>query len=183
MLIGGAVLAVALVVVVTASGGGGESLSLVPPQSGPLGAVPPPLVRSGAPARKPEPPKKAAALRAPPPPLPAGGLDEALRALLREGRKIEAIKVYREQTGRSLKEAKEAVEAVEALDPQQAPPAPVDLAAAQAPKLSGRQLDDALLALLRAGRKIEAIKMHREQKGSARREAKAYADALDARRQ
>src|SRR5579871_6680883 len=123
MLIGGAVLAVVVVAVASASRATGDVLSLVPPQSGPLGAVPPPLAQTRIPARAPPAPKaavqnvappqaappkppspKPAPLRAPPPPLPAGGLDEALRALLREGRKIEAIKVYREQTGRSLKE-------------------------------------------------------------------------------
>ncbi|MFI6563837.1 ribosomal protein L7/L12 [Streptomyces sp. NPDC050534] len=34
-------------------------------------------------------------------------------ALLRDGRKIEAIKVYREATGAGLKEAKEAVEKID----------------------------------------------------------------------
>ncbi|MFJ7155165.1 ribosomal protein L7/L12 [Streptomyces sp. NPDC101118] len=41
-------------------------------------------------------------------PEPAG-LDR-VRALLRDGKKIEAIKVYRELTGEGLKEAKDAVE-------------------------------------------------------------------------
>lgn len=38
-------------------------------------------------------------------------LDGRLRDLLAKGQKIEAIKLYREQTGASLKEAKEAIEA------------------------------------------------------------------------
>lgn len=37
------------------------------------------------------------------------GLDEVV-ALVREGRKIQAIKVYREHTGAGLKDAKDAVE-------------------------------------------------------------------------
>ncbi|RSD07943.1 ribosomal protein L7/L12 [Amycolatopsis eburnea] len=37
------------------------------------------------------------------------GLDEVV-ALVREGRKIQAIKVYRERTGAGLKDAKDAVE-------------------------------------------------------------------------
>ena len=37
------------------------------------------------------------------------GLDE-VTALLREGKKIQAIKVYRENTGADLKEARDAVE-------------------------------------------------------------------------
>ncbi len=38
-------------------------------------------------------------------------LDGRLRKLLEKGQKIDAIKLYREQTGASLKEAKEAIEA------------------------------------------------------------------------
>ncbi|MBU0825896.1 MAG: ribosomal protein L7/L12 [Alphaproteobacteria bacterium] len=39
--------------------------------------------------------------------------DEEIRALLRQDRKIEAIKLVRERTGFSLAEAKDAVEALE----------------------------------------------------------------------
>jgi hypothetical protein len=39
-----------------------------------------------------------------------GGLEGQVLPLLREGRKIQAIKLYRERTGRGLKEAKDAVE-------------------------------------------------------------------------
>jgi len=41
-------------------------------------------------------------------------LEAELRALLTEGRKIEAIKLYRERTGLGLQEAKDAVEAIAA---------------------------------------------------------------------
>ncbi len=37
----------------------------------------------------------------------------SIEGLLRSGRKIEAIKVYRQQTGIGLKEAKDAVDAME----------------------------------------------------------------------
>jgi ribosomal protein L7/L12 len=40
-------------------------------------------------------------------------LSERVKELARAGRKIEAIKVYREETGAGLKEAKDAVEAFE----------------------------------------------------------------------
>src|ERR1700730_15357880 len=43
----------------------------------------------------------------------ASDLEERVRSLLNQGRKIEAIKVFREATGAGLAEAKEAVEAVE----------------------------------------------------------------------
>jgi ribosomal protein L7/L12 len=46
------------------------------------------------------------------PPAP-GGSDTVL-SLIRAGKKIEAIKIYREETGAGLKEAKDAVEAIEA---------------------------------------------------------------------
>jgi hypothetical protein len=41
---------------------------------------------------------------------PNQGLDKQLSELVRSGQKIEAIKLYREQTGIGLKEAKEYVE-------------------------------------------------------------------------
>jgi ribosomal protein L7/L12 len=44
----------------------------------------------------------------------ASGMSTAeIQDLLRRGNKIEAIKLYREQTGLGLKEAKDAVEAIE----------------------------------------------------------------------
>ncbi|WP_442877600.1 ribosomal protein L7/L12 [Dactylosporangium sp. AC04546] len=48
-------------------------------------------------------------IEVPEPPGPAGLLDE-----LQAGRKIQAIKLYREATGAGLKEAKDAVEALAA---------------------------------------------------------------------
>lgn len=55
---------------------------------------------------------------APPPlaPRPAPDAEgmERVRAALRDGNKIEAIKLYRELTGVGLKDAKDAVEAMEA---------------------------------------------------------------------
>jgi hypothetical protein len=41
---------------------------------------------------------------------PNAGLDDQLQQLVREGRKIEAIKVYRAQSGVGLKEAKDYIE-------------------------------------------------------------------------
>jgi len=41
----------------------------------------------------------------------ASGLSAAVRQLADDGKKIEAIKLYREETGLGLKEAKDAVEA------------------------------------------------------------------------
>ena len=41
---------------------------------------------------------------------PAAGVTDGIAELLAEGRKIEAIKLYRERTGVGLKEAKDAVD-------------------------------------------------------------------------
>lgn len=44
---------------------------------------------------------------------PPSAWEEEVRALVRQGRKIDAIKLYREHTGLGLREAKDAVEALE----------------------------------------------------------------------
>jgi hypothetical protein len=43
--------------------------------------------------------------------LPKGGLSTKVRELADDGKKIEAIRVYREETGTGLKDARDAVEA------------------------------------------------------------------------
>ncbi len=43
---------------------------------------------------------------------PNQGVDEKVMELMKAGRKIEAIKLYREQTGAGLKEAKDYVESL-----------------------------------------------------------------------
>jgi ribosomal protein L7/L12 len=49
-----------------------------------------------------------------PAPKPRDELEEQVLALLRVGRKIEAIKIYRQRTGKGLKVSKDAVEALAA---------------------------------------------------------------------
>jgi ribosomal protein L7/L12 len=91
-----------------------------------------------------------------------------IASLLRQGRKIKAIKLYREQTGVGLAEAKAAVEAMERgapLPPGPDAPAPEDV-------------DGALWELLKKGQKIEAIKRYREQTGVGLAEAKAAVEAI-----
>ena len=44
------------------------------------------------------------------PEIPPGSLEEQVLGLLRAGKKMDAIKLYREKTGAGLKEAKDAVE-------------------------------------------------------------------------
>lgn len=95
-------------------------------------------------------------------PKPAGAT--SVVGLLREGRKIEAIKLYREQTGVGLAEAKAAVEAMDRGEPVAAPPGP----------------EASVEALVAAGRTIDAIKRYREQTGASLADAKAAIDALAA---
>jgi len=98
-------------------------------------------------------------------------LDAELRALLAEGRKIEAIKRYREATGEGLAAAKDAVEALE----QNEPPAAAEPADAA--------LETQIVSLLEAGRKIEAIKVYRERTGAGLKEAKDAVESIAAERQ
>lgn len=92
--------------------------------------------------------------------------------LLREGRKIEAIKRYREQTGVGLKEAKDAVEAMERGDVPPLPEAPRRITSEMA-------IDDAELRRhLAGGRLIDAIKRYRELTGLGLKESKDAIESL-----
>src|SRR5262245_11232038 len=84
---------------------------------------------------------------------------------------IGAIKLYREQTGVGLKQAKDAVEAFERGERLRLPASLPDGVAAQGE----------LLALLKAGQKIEAIKLYRDQTGAGLKEAKDAVEDLAAR--
>lgn len=88
--------------------------------------------------------------------------------LLRAGRKIEAIKLLRETTGVSLKEAKDEVDRLS-----------LDLAGdVEPPPGEGRDLPDEVRTLAAQGKKIEAIKALREQSGLSLKEAKARVDEM-----
>jgi ribosomal protein L7/L12 len=92
--------------------------------------------------------------------------DAELRALLAEGRKIEAIKRYREATGAGLAEAKEAVEALERGE------------AMPTTQSADSALETEIISLLEAGRKVEAIKLYRERTGTGLKEAKDAVEAI-----
>lgn len=96
-------------------------------------------------------------------------LNAEIRRLLSEGRKIEAIRRYREQTGADLAAAKAAVEALQRDEPP-APPAEDSPDAAE------------IVALLQGGKKIEAIKLYRQRTGVGLKEAKDAVEALAADR-
>jgi ribosomal protein L7/L12 len=89
-----------------------------------------------------------------------------LRALLADGRKIEAIKRYREQTGAGLAAAKEAVEA---LEQGGSLPTIVPL---------DSSIETEIASLLESGQKIQAIKLYRERTGAGLKEAKDAVDAM-----
>jgi ribosomal protein L7/L12 len=101
---------------------------------------------------------------------PLQQLLDDIRAHLAAGRKIEAIKRYREATGAGLAEAKEAVELIEAGKPPKSD--------SNASLGEDRALHD-VSDLVRQGRKIEAIKRYREATGLGLKEAKDAVDALE----
>jgi ribosomal protein L7/L12 len=99
--------------------------------------------------------------------VPHDALVQEVMELLRDGRKINAIKRYRAATGVGLKEAKEAVEAI-------------------ARKSEGVSREDVpqdalvqeVIELLRDGRKINAIKRYRAATGVGLKEAKEAVEAI-----
>lgn len=86
--------------------------------------------------------------------------------LIRDGRKIEAVKLVREETGVSLKDALEAVELIER---GESPAVAADEGGDPMPEVE---------ALALQGRKIEAIALLRQRSGLGLKEAKDVVDAL-----
>jgi ribosomal protein L7/L12 len=109
-------------------------------------------------------------------PAPAAGVDiDQIQQLTRAGKKIEAIKLVREQTGLGLKEARDAVEAIE-----RGETVALTLRATPAAHgVSGIDLDQ-INELLLQNKKIEAIKLYREQTGLGLKEARDAIDAIEA---
>ncbi len=105
---------------------------------------------------------------------------QEIRRMIRDNRKIEAIRLYREATGLGLKEAKEAIEEMASASDGAAPPVCVDVGRTVELQPADRQR---VLAALRAGRKIEAIQIYREATGLGLKEAKDAVEAMPAARQ
>jgi ribosomal protein L7/L12 len=107
--------------------------------------------------------------------------DEAVRRALQEGRKIEAIKRYREQTGLGLREAKDAVDLMEKelYLPGATPPSFQHDPGIESTSRAREEPDEAVMRALQEGRKIEAIKLYREQTGLGLREAKDAVERLE----
>ena len=98
---------------------------------------------------------------------PTADLEREARSLLDQGRKIEAVKLYKDQTGVGLADAKNAVEAMQADAVPQS-----DI---------GGDLEAELLRLLGRGETLAAVKLYKEQKGVALLEAKQAVESLAAR--
>ena len=97
---------------------------------------------------------------------------ERIAELLRRGDKIEAIKLLRETTGVDLKRAKEEIDRLAAsIDSSEMSPSfgTADQSAAVSPEVE---------ALARQGKKIEAIKLLREQAGIGLKDAKERVEAV-----
>jgi ribosomal protein L7/L12 len=95
-------------------------------------------------------------------------LENEIRSLLRQGRNVEAIKLYRQQTGVGLAAAKDAVERIgRGENPTRN-------------EVNADATENQILELLAAGRKIAAIKLYREQTGRGLKEAKDAVEALAA---
>lgn len=104
-------------------------------------------------------------------PAPAA-VGSSVQDLLRDGRKLEAIKLYRAQTGLGLKEAKDAVEAMELGNP-------LPLSSPKRTITSEMAVDDAeLRGHVTGGRLIEAIKRYRELTGLGLKESKDAIESL-----
>jgi ribosomal protein L7/L12 len=116
-------------------------------------------------------------------PAPGGAVPDFLKrdaeALLLSGRKIEAIKRYREQTGLGLRAAKEAVDLLE----QELAGSSLAFgrrdARSEEGALAGEEPGEEVRRYLQQGRKIEAIKRYREQTGLGLRAAKEAVDLLE----
>jgi ribosomal protein L7/L12 len=96
---------------------------------------------------------------------------EAIRSALAAGRKIDAIKLYREASGAGLAEAKNFVERLERG------------ASVDANEINGLsdEIVQQIQAAVFAGQKIEAIRLHRTATGMGLKESKDFVEALEAR--
>jgi ribosomal protein L7/L12 len=97
-----------------------------------------------------------------------GDMMDKIQRELQAGRKINAIKLYREMTGLGLKEAKDAIDAMEH----------GQMPSATSPQISGDVMGQ-VEQELRAGRKINAVKLYREAHGVGLKEAKDAVDAME----
>jgi len=140
-------------------------------------------------AEAPAPPPVAPASAAPAPVAPAPRLTheqlaDLTRGELERGGLIPAIKVLREHTGQDLKSTKEAVEYLKRYgtlpaDPRWSARRAVPVLPPDATAAPSRSLRAEVLGLLRAQRKIEAIRLVRQHTGWGLKESKDYVESLE----
>lgn len=93
---------------------------------------------------------------------------QRIAELIQKGQKLEAIKLLRETTGVSLKEAKEEIDRlIAALEGKPIPQSQ-----------QGHHISSEVRLLAQQGKKIEAIKLLREQEGIGLKEAKELVETL-----
>jgi large subunit ribosomal protein L7/L12 len=93
-------------------------------------------------------------------------LEREVRSLLEQGRKLEAVKVYKVHTGCGLKDAKDAVEALQRG------------ASLPEPEKVDTELEAEILNLLGRGEKIKAVKLYRDRTAANLMESKLAVEAM-----
>lgn len=101
-----------------------------------------------------------------------------VEALVMKGKKIQAIKLYRERTGLGLREAKEAIDLLESSLLLHG------ASSLRLPDTEGRMPvmeppGEDVRSLLLEGKKIQAVKLYHEQTGASLKDAKAAIDLLE----
>ncbi|QEG42603.1 hypothetical protein [Roseimaritima ulvae] len=96
-----------------------------------------------------------------------------IEALLISGKKLAAVKQYREATGASLAESKRAVEA---LQPTVAPAQPTP--STPSTPITDSNLNSQIVSLLHKGERIEAVKLYKSHAGVRLKEAKQAVDRI-----
>ena len=106
--------------------------------------------------------------------------EERCAALLRNGEKIQAIKVWREHTGASLKVSKQIIEHFEQHGNWEAPTAIAAASAVEAvPAMTEAELKAACAALIEEGRKVGAVQLWRQQTRASLLECRAQVESFE----
>jgi ribosomal protein L7/L12 len=101
---------------------------------------------------------------------------DLVRNLVKEGRTLEAIRAYREQTGADLDDALKVVDGLQRqAEPDDAMQPQADRSLSEAVALEGPDVT----TLLQAGRKLDAIRVYREQTGSSLKDATSVIQNLE----
>lgn len=94
-----------------------------------------------------------------------------LHDLIHERQILQAIKVYREATGVSLAEAKQAIEKMARNE--------FTKPSSEMQRSNDPIMDNKIRAMLTRGKKVEAVKIYREEHGIGLKEAKDYVDQVE----